>query len=248
MVALGPSVIKRGRPWIGNVWRYVTGFIPNKICYLFCLTKFLLQSASFLSANTEDDDISAFVQDIDARKPLTGLRRTQDNAGSPRLSPEKEGQDKPGQNHEREPTLRPPRETSPRDPASVPSSSSAQPDLGTSRGGAMLTSETEVDARLKEMNETFLASLRDLSSGSTRRKTSSQDVPSLLPPSPGPAAAPRSPLSDRRGAPAQEGGGSPFASRPASVAPSIVGQSGLSQASDEVLGKMSFEAPRSRKL
>ncbi|KAI0371996.1 hypothetical protein BV20DRAFT_964679 [Pilatotrama ljubarskyi] len=105
---------------------------------------------SYLSTHTDDDDISAFVQEIDARKPLSS-RRDDSPASSP--SP-----------HARERTIREESESSEHDvapPVRTRTMSTPYPVLAT---------ESAVDKRLREMNETFLASLQGL--GSRRREPS----------------------------------------------------------------------------
>ncbi|CAL1710854.1 unnamed protein product [Somion occarium] len=101
-------------------------------------------SASFLSTNTDDDEISAFVQDIDARKPLTSTRdqRSQES------------------------------------PSPAPSGEALSTDAGRSRirtmsvPGPVLTTAEAVGERLKEMNEAFLASLAGFGN---RRRQGSED-------------------------------------------------------------------------
>ncbi|KAG6908195.1 hypothetical protein DXG01_005784 [Tephrocybe rancida] len=104
---------------------------------------------------TDDEDISLFVQDIDARKPLVGRARTPVSVGSdqPKFD------DVPGPPSPRPKT--PPPQQPPQQAQSPP-------------GGLMLTSEAEVDARLRRMNEAFMASLQGLGSGSTRQRERSQ--------------------------------------------------------------------------
>ncbi|GBE84357.1 autophagy-related protein 13-domain-containing protein [Sparassis latifolia] len=103
-------------------------------------------SPSFLSTNTDDDDISAFVQDIDARKPLGGLRE-QSASSSPARSPH--SPDIPEGPHETLPSV-------------------VQRTRSLSLNEPMLTTESAVDERLRQMNETFMASLQGL--GGRRRE------------------------------------------------------------------------------
>ncbi|KAI0070745.1 hypothetical protein K474DRAFT_1669744 [Panus rudis PR-1116 ss-1] len=107
-------------------------------------------SASFLSTNTDDDEISVFVQDIDARKPLSSLREQRTEEVLSRLPPS----------------------TDPSSSSRAESSSAARPTSLRQRTmsvpGPMLTTAAAVDERLKEMNDTFLASLQGL--GSRRRQ------------------------------------------------------------------------------
>ncbi|KAF9261641.1 hypothetical protein L218DRAFT_905029 [Marasmius fiardii PR-910] len=172
-------------------------------------------SSSFLGTTTDDDDISVFVQDIDARKPLSGRSRSlgkgeRENSLSLE-SPVDEGQENPkpnrgsmSRNDDRQRTIRE-HETG-KERGDLPQSflgsgvrrqsstvSSMESGSGTTIGaatmrptsvvedehtgsgvvgplpssppagsGPMLTSETEVDEKLKRMNEAFLASLEGL--------------------------------------------------------------------------------------
>ncbi|KAK0493578.1 autophagy-related protein 13-domain-containing protein [Armillaria luteobubalina] len=152
-------------------------------------------SASFLSTNTDDDEISTFVQDIDARKPLSGRHRL--HSQSPRQAfPElpRPQKDEGGLLLKQE-TISPP--------------------------GAMLTSEGEVDEKLRKMNETFLASLEGLGGieGSIRRKKT--DSP------------------ESRGRESPTGLGMRGFVRPRYG-------SAASQGSEEVIGKMEFDDDRRR--
>ncbi|KAI0646348.1 autophagy-related protein 13-domain-containing protein [Trametes meyenii] len=104
---------------------------------------------SLMSTHTDDDDISAFVQDIDARRPLSGRR--EDSPG-PDASP-----------HPRERTIREESESSDRDVA---------PPVRARAGSTpfpMLATESAVDERLREMNQAFFASLEGLGGRSSRR-------------------------------------------------------------------------------
>lgn len=101
------------------------------------------QGASFLSTNTDDDDISAFVQDIDARKPLVGMRE-QSTPPQP-VSPEAESGEGRG----------------------APSPGAYSHTRTGSMPEPMLATEAAVDERLREMNEAFMTSLRGL--GGRRR-------------------------------------------------------------------------------
>ncbi|KIJ60811.1 hypothetical protein HYDPIDRAFT_97800 [Hydnomerulius pinastri MD-312] len=103
-------------------------------------------AASFLGANTDDDEISIFVQEIDARRPLSSTSR-QPLSGS-------EGSG--GAGHQRHGS----------------GGTSAGGDSKRSSTEPMLTREAEVDERLKHMNEVFLASLEGFKSGSSRRRES----------------------------------------------------------------------------
>jgi autophagy-related protein 13 len=117
------------------------------------------QSASFLSTNTDDDDISAFVQDIDSRRPLNGHDHTSDQLPEPL-----------------------------HDLANVPAGRSRAYDVGLTPSesygnnrdglfGAMLTSEPEVDEKLIQLNSAFLVSLEGLE-GSLRDRRAKKESPS----------------------------------------------------------------------
>lgn len=115
------------------------------------------QSASFLSTNTDDDDISVFVQDIDARKPLGSFGIAQEQS--------QDGQEHDRARIEEHPTNRgrtfTDEELSRRErtaPASpfVDSEASAAAEMDT---GGMLTSQIALDVRLRQMNAAFRASL-----------------------------------------------------------------------------------------
>lgn len=101
------------------------------------------QGASFLSTNTDDDDISAFVQDIDARKPLVGMREQST----------------------------PPQTVSPEEDSSSGREERSSSVHSRTRTGSMpepmLATKAAVDERLREMNEAFMTSLRGL--GGRRR-------------------------------------------------------------------------------
>ena len=151
---------------------------------------------SFLGAPTDDDDISMFVQEIDARKPLASAVARQPlsipsdvlSNKVPALAPS------PG-SLSRRGALEPLDATTSR-PESVAASGSAgagaalglglvagehprrsSEGMGASDGeskqsstsmGPMLTREAEVDEKLKHMHEVFLASLEGLGSGGSR--------------------------------------------------------------------------------
>ncbi|KAG6865295.1 hypothetical protein C0991_003680 [Blastosporella zonata] len=140
---------------------------------LFPIPRSTGRSSIGTQVRTDDEDISLFVQDIDARKPLVGRARTPVDSGAERDSE----------------SMDPPRRSAATAAISgfdnVPfASSSPQPEATVPQqvlpqsppGGLMLTSEAEVDARLRRMNETFLLSLQGLGSGggSTRQRSQSQ--------------------------------------------------------------------------
>ncbi|TRM55931.1 hypothetical protein BD626DRAFT_521434, partial [Schizophyllum amplum] len=117
--------------------------------------------SSFLSTATDDDDISAFVQDIDRRKPLHARR-------PPARSPE----EPQGEDRERRPVpserrpLGEERTLTPGDVGRAARPQPAQPqppdDAPQSPPGRVLATEDEVDARLRAMNDQFMESMRGL--------------------------------------------------------------------------------------
>ncbi|KAI0653885.1 autophagy-related protein 13-domain-containing protein [Cubamyces menziesii] len=112
---------------------------------------------SYLSTHTDDDDISAFVQEIDARKPLASRRE-----GSPAPAPASAG----ASPRMRERTIREESESSDHDvapPAHARARTMSSP-------SPMLATESDVDERLRKMNDAFLASLQGF--GSRRREPS----------------------------------------------------------------------------
>ncbi|KAF8178962.1 autophagy-related protein 13-domain-containing protein [Pholiota molesta] len=121
----------------------------------------------------EDKEISTFVQDIDDRKPLSGRAKERESSRLP-LGHGKQATDTTF------PTAGPtsPLSASPRTAgpnATSPTTAAAQ--LSTSpQRGPMLTTESEIDERLRRMNETFLRSLEGISGGSTRRKKGATDT------------------------------------------------------------------------
>ncbi|KAH9919968.1 autophagy-related protein 13-domain-containing protein [Epithele typhae] len=117
------------------------------------------QSTSFMSNHTDDDDISAFVQDIDARKPLPSRRDDSPGGSGSSASPSPSAAAFPSMGSS---------------PSSLPRRTPLGPalrDRTVSASGMepVLTTEDAVDERLREMNENFFASLQGLGSGSRRR-------------------------------------------------------------------------------
>jgi len=113
---------------------------------------------SFLSNNTDDDDISVFVQEIDARKPLSGHQRIRSGSRDPT------GGSRGDEN------LKPIAGLLSTDEQDGPGNSNTS--------GPMLTSESEVDERLRLMNQAFLESLEGLGGvggGGRRRERRSED-------------------------------------------------------------------------
>lgn len=104
-----------------------------------------------MSNNTDDDDISAFVQDIDAREPLR--RALSDRRGFPL-----------GANPEQVDDLRSQLPGRIREGNSIGEINGESPSAGISgTRGLMLTNESDVDQKLKELNDAFAARLAGLS-------------------------------------------------------------------------------------
>lgn len=160
---------------------------------------------AFLGATTDDDDISIFVQEIDARKPLASVAARQPLSVPPdvlssRLPVLTSSPGTLGRRGIPEPVV----STASR-PGSA--STSGSPGVGVALGlglvagehsrhssermsasdgeskrsstsmGPMLTREAEVDEKLRHMHEVFLASLEGLGSGSSRRRNSASGGP-----------------------------------------------------------------------
>ncbi|KAL1739721.1 autophagy-related protein 13-domain-containing protein [Schizophyllum fasciatum] len=180
--------------------------------------------SSFLSTATDDDDISAFVQDIDRRKPLqarpppargAGGEEERDKRSPPKRNPLREErtitQDdiqrsspdtRPPPTHRRSLTAQAPRTQQPDE----------GPDMARSPPGRVLATADEVDERLRAMSDQFAESLRGLG---TRR----------------------------RPVPAGSGGTSAGGSGPgSSTASRLVDEGGAgSQGSEEVIGRLELE-------
>ena len=138
----GPERKEIERPSVSN------RAILSLSCQKYLHTAF--QSASYMSNNTDDDDISAFVQDIDARKPLG--RALSDRRRYPLGANPERGDDLRSQH---------PRGSQGGNPATRIND---EPSGGI--GGIrepMLTNVSDVDQRLKEMNDAFTARLAGLS-------------------------------------------------------------------------------------
>jgi len=109
-----------------------------------------------LSNNTDDDDISVFVQEIDARKPLSGHQRIRSHdryTSDPGRRLGGGGEDKPIA-------------------GLLSTEEGSGPGASSSSMGPMLTSESEVDERLRQMNQAFLESLEGLGGGRRRERRS----------------------------------------------------------------------------
>jgi hypothetical protein len=102
------------------------------------------QSASFLSATTDDDDISAFVQAIDARAPLN-VRPVGGIAREESEETEMGAEQESGSGRE-------------------------EPASGADESGAPRNYRAHVDSELKRMNDAFVRSLAGLE-GRPRRQT-----------------------------------------------------------------------------
>ena len=148
---------------------------------------------AFLGSTTDDDEISIFVQEIDARKPLASVAARQPLSASPDVLPSRAPvlTASPGTLGRR--GIPEPFDSAPSRPKSASVSGSAaglglvageharHSSEGTSASereskrssmGPMLTREAEVDEKLRHMHEVFLASLEGLGSGSNRRRDS----------------------------------------------------------------------------
>ena len=182
-----------------------------------------------MSNNTDDDDISAFVQDIDARKPLR--RALSDRRRYPL-----------GANPERRDELRLqlPGGTQGGNPATRINGESSGAGINGTRE-PMLTNISDVDQRLKEMNDAFTARLAGLSGTAPSPRT-------------GGGSGDRNGSRER----ALTRGAVPFESYdPLSVVGGLrthprrssVGsvRSGLSIGSEEVIGKLELEDKRKSK-
>jgi len=156
-------------------------------------------SSSYLNTNPDDDDISMFMQDIDTRKPLIGRKRLEEQQRSHHRSLSEGGSQSPIRMGSTPGvvSMSPSPRSRLRDlPAPSPlageakilersetedSSALDMSDSGQLRRGAlaisppagtvpMLTNESEVDKRLKAMNDAFLASLEGLGGDRTIRR------------------------------------------------------------------------------
>ncbi|KAL1730356.1 autophagy-related protein 13-domain-containing protein [Schizophyllum commune] len=183
--------------------------------------------SSFLSTATDDDEISAFVQDIDRRKPLqarppparvAGGEEDRDKRSPPKRNPLREERTitpedirrsspgvsdaRPPPSHRRSLTAQAPRPPPPEE----------GPEMARSPPGRVLATEDEVDARLRAMSDQFAESLRGLGSR-------------------------------RRAVPAGSGANSAGGSGPGSSAASRLAEEGgtASQGSEEVIGRLELE-------
>jgi hypothetical protein len=205
-----------------------------------------IQSAgggSFLSTNTDDDDISVFVQEIDARKPLSGHQRIRSleqetSEAGRRLGGSGSGSGRASRDEK-------------------PIAGLLSTDEQETSTGPMLTSESEVDERLRQMNQAFLESLEGLGGGRRRERRSSsrlgEDGGSEQSSEPDP---PLGRMSMEGSGSKDGGGGGAVVGRgrgqtlplrpplnPRSTSTSDVGSV---QGSDEVLGRLSLDDDRRR--
>ena len=139
----GPERKEAERPLVCNRIK----LFPNGIVFMR-----VLQSSSHISNNTDDDDISTFVRDIEARKPLR--RVLSDRRGHPL-----------GSNPERVDDLRSQFRGAGQDgnPATGVNGEPSNAGGINGIGEPMLTNVSEVDQRLQEMNDAFAARLAGLS-------------------------------------------------------------------------------------
>lgn len=182
-----------------------------------------------MSNNTDDDDISAFVQDIDTRKPL---RRA---LSDPRRHPI-------GANPERAVDLLSHPHGDIRDLGPVARTNDGLSNPGLNGiGEPMLTNASDIEKRLKEMNDTFSTRLAGLSGitsfprigGGVRSGLDSRD-----------RSASRERALMMRGAILQESY-DPLSRRRRNSMGSV--RSGLSIGSEEVIGKLELEDKRRSK-
>jgi len=140
----GPERREMERPSVSN--RITVSLMLGHLCTAS-------QSASYMSNNTDDDEISAFVQDIDARKPLE--RALSDRRRYPL-----------GANPERRDDLRSqlPIGTQGGNPATRANGGQSGAGIsGTKEPMLTIVNISDVDQRLKEMNDAFTARLAGLS-------------------------------------------------------------------------------------
>lgn len=180
---------------------------------------------SYLSTNTDDDDISDFVQQIDARKPLSSLREQGSSEGADSLV-------------EGPPSVHTGRDSPSQRPTTEP----------------ILTTASEVERRLKQMTDTFYASLTGFSvRRRDRDRESSAGSSTARAPSSGPSTIGRRTLDPISFAPRRDSANASPTDRRTNlggVPPPFVrprfpstgsARSGVSIASGEVLGRMDPE-------
>ncbi|KAI0041580.1 hypothetical protein FA95DRAFT_1548537 [Auriscalpium vulgare] len=122
-------------------------------------------SPSYLSANADEEDLSAFMNDTSQPKPLNRRYRSQNADPNRDLTlPSRDSEPSPGSSLPR--------------PGVPFGQESPDPTLENALGlgvgvglGPMLTSEAAVDDQLRRMNETFLATLEMVGGGRRRERT-----------------------------------------------------------------------------
>jgi len=152
---------------------------------------------AFLGSTTDDDDISIFVQEIDARKPLASVAARQPlsdvlSSGVPALTASpgtlsRRGIPEPFDSADSRPKSASVSGSTragvalglglvagehPRHSSEGMSASEGESKGSSTSMGPMLTREVEVDEKLRHMHEVFLASLEGLGSESSRRRDS----------------------------------------------------------------------------
>ncbi|KAI9462579.1 hypothetical protein HD554DRAFT_2126846 [Boletus coccyginus] len=152
---------------------------------------------AYLGSTTDDDDISIFVQEIDARKPLASVAARQPlsappDSGAPVLTASPGTLGRRGIPGPFDSATSRPKSVStsgstgagvalglglvsgehPRHASERMSASDEESKRSSTSMGPMLTREAEVDEKLRHMHEVFLASLEGLGSGSNRRRDS----------------------------------------------------------------------------
>ncbi|KIM80296.1 hypothetical protein PILCRDRAFT_822785, partial [Piloderma croceum F 1598] len=195
---------------------------------------------SFLSTNTDDDDISVFVQEIDARKPLSGHQRIRSLEQETSDTGRRLGGGGSGR--------------ASRDEKPIAGLLSMDEQETSTSTGPMLTSESEVDERLRQMNQAFLESLEGLGGGRRRERRSSSrlggddggsEQSSEPDPPLGRMSTDGSGSKDGGGAVIGRGRGQTFPPRPPLNPQSTsTSDAGSVQGSDEVLGRLSLDDER----
>ncbi|KNZ73609.1 Autophagy-related protein 13 [Termitomyces sp. J132] len=116
---------------------------------------------------TDDEDISAFVQDIDMRKPLVGGRGRGCESDRDRELGTVLQQQQPKQTTGFDSSQFKSGSSTNPEPALSSSSQHAHAHAQSPPERQVLTTEAEIDARLSKMNEAFLTSLKGLGSGAS---------------------------------------------------------------------------------
>lgn len=182
-----------------------------------------------MSNNTDDDDISAFVQEIDARKPLR--RALSDRRRHPL-----------GANPERVVDIRSQAHGGIQDASPATGISSEPSNHGMNGiGEPMLTNASDIDQRLKEMNDAFSARLAGLSGTAPSPRTGGGVRGGLY--SRGRSVS-RERVLAMKGA-VLPGGYDPLSRHRRGSMGSV--RSGLSIGSEEVIGKLELEDKRRSK-